>query len=123
MGLGGLALWLGLLAVPAAAPVAFVAVSDALEGQTARLSATTSTLALAFIVIGSAVRSNTVAGAATPPLVMWALVAALFAYSAPAFAWMLEPVQVSRTKPQRRRRRPRPVVEIDSVEEVFERAA
>jgi hypothetical protein len=124
MGLGGLALWLGLLAVPAAATVAFVAVSDALEGQSARFLATTSSVALAFIVIGSAVRSNTVAGAAAPPFVTFALVAALLAYAVPAFAWVLEPVKVTRTKPERRRRRPRPAVELDlEPVEVFERAA
>jgi len=122
LGLGGLALWLGLLAVPAAAAVAFVAISDLLEGKTTFLFAATSTLALAFVVIGCAVRSNAVAGTAAPPLATWALVAALLAYSVPAVVWMLEPVKVTRTKPERRRRRPRPAVELEPVE-VFERAA
>jgi len=121
--LGGLALWLGLLAVPPAATVAFIAISDALEGRPALLVATTSTGALAFVVIGSAVRSNAAVGATTPPLATWALVAALIAYSVPAFAWMLEPVKVTRTRPEPRRRRSRPVVEIEPAEEIFERAA
>ena len=125
MGLGGLALWLGLLAVPAAAAVAFVAISDLLEGTTSRLLAVTSTLALAFIVIGCAVRSNAAAGTATPPFATWALVVALLAYSVPAVAWMLEPVKVTRTKPEPRRRRRRPAVELESLEpvELFDRAA
>lgn len=125
MGLGGLALWLGLFAVPAAAAVSFVAISDLLEGTTSGLLAATSTFALAFIVIGCAVRSNAAAGTAAPPFATWALVLALLAYSAPVLAWMLEPVKVTRTKPERRRRRPRPAVELEPLEpvEVFERAA
>jgi hypothetical protein len=122
-GLGGLALWLGLLAVPAAAALSFVAISDLLEGTTSRLNATTSTIALTFIVVGCAVRSNAAAGTAAPPFATWALVAALLAYTVPVFAWMLEPVKVTRTKPERRRRRrPRPAVELEPVE-IFERAA
>ena len=123
MGLGGLALWLGLLAVPAAAAVSFVAISDLLEGKTSSLNAVTSTFALAFIVVGSAVRSNAAAGTSAPPFVTWALVVALLAYSVPAVVWMFEPVKVTRTKPERRRR-PRPVVELElEPVEVFERAA
>jgi len=118
--LGGLALWLGLFAIPGAAAAAFVAVSDRLEGKTRLVYAVTSSLALAFVVLGSAVRSNAAVGAAAPPLASWALLAALFAYAVPTVAWMLEPVKVTRTKPERRRRRPRPVVE---QAEVFERAA
>ena len=122
MSLGGLALWLGLLAVPVAAAVAFVAVSDLLEGRGAGIYATTSSLALALIVIGCAVRSNTVEGTAPGPFATWALVAALVAYSVPAFAWVLETMKVKRTKPKRRRRRRRPAVQPESVE-AFDRAA
>ncbi len=122
VGLGGLALWLGLLAVPVAAAASFVAVSDVLEGRPGLLAAVTSSLALCFIVLGCAVRSNAVAGTGAPPLATWALFAALLAYSVPAFAWVLEPVKVTRTKPQRRRRRPRPAVELEPVE-ALERAA
>ena len=120
VGLGGLALWLGLLAVPVAAAASFVAVSDVLEGRPGLLAAVTSSLALVFIVLGCAVRSNAVAGTAAPPLATWALFAALLAYSVPAFAWVLEPVKVTRTKSERRRRRP--AVELEPVE-VLERAA
>ena len=80
----------------------------------------TSSLALAFIVLGCAVRSNAAAGTAAPPFATWALFAALLAYSVPAVAWMLEPVKVTRTKPERRRRRPRPVVD---AAEILEEAA
>ncbi len=119
-GLGELALWLGLFAVPAAAAAAFVAVSDMLEGRAALLSVVTNGLALAFIVLECAVRSNAVAGAGVPRLATWALFGALFAYSVPAVAWVLEPVKVTRTRPERRWRRP--AVDRDPAE-VFERAA
>ena len=122
VGLGGVSLWLGLLAVPTAAAASFIAVSDVLEGRPALLCAVTSSLALAFIVLGCAVRSNAAIGAAAPPLATRALFAALLAYSVPVFAWVLEPVKVTRTKPERRRR-PRRAVELEPVEEVFERAA
>jgi hypothetical protein len=123
LGLGGLALWLGFLAIPAAAAAAFVSVSDLLEGNTRRVYAVTNALALAFIVLESAVRSNAAVGAGAPRLATWALLAALLAYSVPTVAWMLEPMKVTRTKPERRRRRPRPVVEELEPVEVFERAA
>jgi hypothetical protein len=104
-GLGGLALWLGLLTVPAAAAAAFVAVSDALEGRPARLRAATSGVALALVVIASAARSNAPTGAAPSPLATWALVFALLAWVAPLVVWVLEPVRMPvRTRPQRRLR-------------------
>jgi hypothetical protein len=115
-------LWLGLFAIPAAAVVAFVAVSDLLEGKSGSVHAVTNSLALAFIVLGCAVRSNAAAGTAAPPFATWALFAALLSYSVPAFAWMLDPVKVTRTKPERRRRRPRPAVELEPVD-VLDRAA
>ena len=117
-GLGGLALWLGLAAIPAAAAAAFVAISDALEGRPARICAVTNSLALAFIVLECAVRSNAVAGTAAPPLATWALFAALLAYTAPLVAWVFEPVKMTR-RPRTERRRRRPV----EVEEVLSRAA
>lgn len=126
-GFGGLALWLGLLAVPAAAATAFVAVSDKLEGKPVLLTATSSSLALCFIVLECAVRSNTIAGTATPPLASWALVGALLAYSAPVFAFLLEPLKIERKRPERRRRRRSVAVELEppalTPGEIFERAA
>ncbi len=105
VGLGGLALWLGLLAVPAAAAVAFVAVSDTLEGRPALLRAVTSGLALALVILASAARENAPTGAAPSPVAAWALLLALFAYGVPLVVWVFEPVRVpSRTRPQRRLR-------------------
>jgi hypothetical protein len=94
VGLGGLALWLGLAAVPAAAAVAFTAVGDALEGRPALLRAVTSGLALGLVVLGSAVRENAPAAASgAPSLATYALVGALLAYAVPAVAWVFEPVR------------------------------
>jgi hypothetical protein len=106
VGLGGLALWLGLAAVPAAAAVAFVAVGDAMEGRPVLLRAVTSGLALALVVLGSAVRENAPAAATAPSLSTYALVGALLAYAVPAVAWVLEPVRVPARRQQRLRRRP-----------------
>jgi hypothetical protein len=117
-GLGGLALWLGLLTVPAAAAAAFVAASDALEGKPARLCAVTSGLALGLVVLASAVRDNAVAGAAVSPLATWGLALALLAYAVPAVVWVLEPVGVPR-RTQRPQRRLRPA----EVDELLSRAA
>jgi hypothetical protein len=104
-GLGGLALWLGLLVVPAAAAAAFVAVSDTLEGRPALLRAVTGGVALALVVLASAVRESAATGAGVSPLATWALVLALLAYGIPFLAWMLEPMRMPRrTRPQRRLR-------------------
>ncbi|HEU5477988.1 MAG TPA: hypothetical protein VFU64_09235 [Gaiellaceae bacterium] len=112
-GLGGLALWLGLLAVPAAAAVTFVAASDALEGRPALLRAVTSGVALALVVLASAARGNAPTGAATAPLTTWALMLALLAYAVPFVVWVLEPVRVpSGKRSQRRRLRPAEVDEL-----------
>lgn len=120
--LRGLALWLGLLAVPAAAAAAFVAISDVLEGKRARVVGIANASALGFIVLECAVRSNAAVGAGVPPLATWALLAALLSYAAPTVAWVFEPVKATRTRPERRRR-PRPVVELEAVPEIVERAA
>jgi len=105
VGLGGLAVWLGLLAVPAAAAVAFVAVSDTLEGRPALLRAVTTGVALALVVLASAARENAPTGGQTSPLATWALVLALLAYGIPLVAWVLQPVRLpSGTRPQRRLR-------------------
>jgi len=111
-GLGGLALWVGLLAVPAAAAAAFVAVSDALEGRPERLRAVTSGVALGLVVLASAARENAPVGASASPLATWPLVLALLAYGVPLVAWVLEPMRVPRTQPQRRRLRPAEVDEL-----------
>ena len=116
-GLGRLALWLGLLAVPTAAAAAFVAVSDVLESRPSLLRAVTSGTAVALLVLASAVRENTATGARVSHLATWALVAAVSAYAVPAVAWVLEPVRVPRRTRPRRRLRP------SEVEELLSRAA
>jgi len=111
-GLGGPALWIGLLAVPAAAAAVFVAVSDALEGSPARLRAVTSGVALALVVLASAARENAPTGAAPSPLATWALVLALLAYGIPLVVWVLEPVRLTERRRPRRRLRPAEVDEL-----------
>jgi hypothetical protein len=104
-GLGGLALWLGLLAVPAAAAAAFVAISDTLEGRPALLRALTGCFALLLLVLASAARGNAPTGGAVSPLAPGALVLALLAYGIPFVVWVLEPMRVpQRTDRQRRLR-------------------
>ena len=113
LGLGGLALWLGLLAVPAAAAVAFVAVSDALEGRPALLRTMTSGVALLLVVLASAARANAPTGGAAAPLATWGLVLALLAYGIPLVAWVLVPARVpQRTSRPQRRLRPAEVDEL-----------
>jgi hypothetical protein len=103
-GLGGLAVWLGLVVVPVAAAAAFVAISDTLEGRPALLSAVTSGVALVLVVVASAARQNTPTGTAASPLATWGLVLALLAYAVPLVAWVLEPMRVPRrTRPLRLR--------------------
>jgi hypothetical protein len=110
--LDGLALWLGLLAVPAAAAAAFIAVSDTLEGRPALLQSVTSGVALALVVLASAARENAPTGAAASPLATWALLIALLAYAVPFVAWVLEPVRVPQRARSRRRLRPAEVDEL-----------
>ena len=118
LGLRGLALWLGLLAVPVAAAAAFVAVSEVLEGRPALLRAVTSGLALALVVVASAVRENAATGKAPSPLATWALLLSLLAYAVPAVLWVLAPLRISR-QPQPHRRRLRRA----EVDELLSRAA
>ena len=118
VGLGGLALWLGLLTVPAAAAAAFVAVSDALEGRPTLLSALTSGLALVLVVVASAARANAPTGGNVAPLATWGLLLALLVYGVPLVGWVLEPMRVPRrTARQQRRLRP------TEVDELLSRAA
>jgi hypothetical protein len=103
-GLLGLALWLGLLVVPAAAAAAFVAISDTLEGRPTLLCAVTSGIALVLTVVASAARENAPTGGAASPLATWGLVLAVLAYTVPLVVWVLEPMRVPRrTHPQRLR--------------------
>ena len=109
-GVHRLAFWLVLLAIPAAAAAAFVGAGDVLEGKAAWLRGTTAGLALALLVLGSAVRENAPRGGHVPVLAVTSVVAALVVYALPALFWVLEPV-VPRPAPRRRPARVRPVTE------------
>ena len=111
-GFGELALWLGLLTVPAAAAAAFVAISDTLEARPALLRAVTGSVALVLVVLASAARQNAPAGVGASPLATWALVLALLAYGIPFVVWMLEPMRVPQRTRLQRRLRPAEVDEL-----------
>jgi hypothetical protein len=101
-GLHGLALWLVLLALPVAAAIACVGLSDALAGR-GWLLGSTATLAVLLLVLGSTVRESAVQGAAVPTLAITAVVGALVLYAVPALAWLLEPLRPRpRARTQRR---------------------
>lgn len=92
VGLHGMALWLVLLALPAAAASSFVGASDALAGEGA-LRGVTASLALVLLVLGSAVREGAPRGGAVPALAISAVVAALVCYAVPGIVWLLEPLR------------------------------
>jgi hypothetical protein len=96
-GVHGLALWLVLLVLPAAAGAAFVDLGDVLGGDGRWLRASTSTFALVLLVVGSAVRESAPRGASVPVLAVSTVVMALLCYAVPAFAWVLEPLKSVRT--------------------------
>lgn len=102
-GAHGLASWLVLLALPAAAAAAFVAISDALAGTAHRLPAVTGSLALVLLVLGSAVRQAAPRGH-VPALAVSTIVIALAWYALPAVVWLLsEPLRSVRTAAPRPR--------------------
>ena len=111
-GLPGIALWIGLLTVPAAAAASFVAVSDVLDGRPSRLRAVSNGLALALVVVASAARSNAPSGGPASPLATWGLLLALVAYTVPLVAWVIQPARVPREARSRRRLRPAEVDEL-----------
>jgi hypothetical protein len=97
-GIHGLAFWLVLLALPAAAASSFVGISDALAGHARLLPALTSSLALALLVVGSAVRESAPRGGHVPALAVSTIVLALICYALPGVAWLLaEPLRSLRT--------------------------
>ena len=95
-GVHGLAFWLVLLALPAAAASAFVGVSDALAGM-GTLRGVTAALALVLLVLGSAAREGAPRGASVPALAVSSVVLALACYGIPALVWLLEPLRPVRT--------------------------
>jgi hypothetical protein len=95
-GIHGLAFWLVLFALPAAAAASFVGVSDGLAGMGA-LRGVTASLALVLLVLGSAAREGAPRGASVPALAVSSVVLALVCYGIPALVWLLEPLRPVRT--------------------------
>jgi hypothetical protein len=96
-GVHGLAYWLVLLSLPAAAAAAFVGVSDGLEGL-GWLRGLSASFALVLLVLGSAAREGAPRGASVPTLAVSAGVMALICYALPALAWLFsEPLRSLRT--------------------------
>jgi hypothetical protein len=91
-GLHRLAYYLVLLAVIGAAAAAFVGVGDLLGGTGSLLRAATTGVALAFLVLGSAVRASATVGGHVPALAVSTVVAAVLAYSLPLLGWLFQPL-------------------------------
>lgn len=91
-GLHHLAFYLALLAVVGAAAAAFVGVGDYLEGSGGLVRAGTTGLALALLVLGSAVRASAAVGGHVPAVSVSAVVAAALLYAFPALGWFLAPL-------------------------------
>jgi len=91
-GIHRLGFWLLLLAIPAAAGAAFVGVGDVLEGKSAWLRGISTTLALALLLLGSAVREGAPLGSGVPVLAISAALGAALLYTLPALFWVLEPL-------------------------------
>jgi hypothetical protein len=95
-GLHGLAGWVVLIALPCAAAVAFLGISDLLEGK-GRLAGVSSSIAAALLVLASTVRDHAPVGAHVPTLAVTALVAAVIVYAIPTVFWVLEPLRAPRS--------------------------
>ena len=91
-GLHRAAFYLALLAVIAAAAAAFVGVGGYLEGSGSLVRAVTTGLALALLVLGSAVRASAAVGGHVPAVSVSTVVAAVFLYVLPVLGWFLAPV-------------------------------
>lgn len=102
-GVHGLAFWLVLAALPAAAALSFSGIGASLAGEGGWLRANTATIALVLIVLGSAVRESAPQGSAVPALAVSTLVAALVCYALPGVLWLLEPLRSLRTAAPRPR--------------------
>ena len=91
-GLHRVAFYLALLAVVGAAAAAFAGVGDFLEGSGGLVRAVTTGLALALLVLGSAVRASAAVGGHVPAISVSAAVAAVLLYGLPALGWFLAPL-------------------------------
>jgi hypothetical protein len=100
-GLHRLAFYLVLLAVVGAAAAAFTYVGAYIEGTGGVVRAATTGLALALLVLGSAVRANAPVGAHVPAVAVTAVVAAALLYALPVLAWFLAPLAPKPARPVR----------------------
>lgn len=91
-GVHRLGFWLVLLAIPAAAGAAFTGVGDVLDGKSAWIRGVTTVLALALLLLGSAVREGAPVGNSVPALALSAALGAVLLYALPALFWVLEPL-------------------------------
>jgi hypothetical protein len=91
-GLHRIATYLVLLAVVGAAAAAFVGVGEWIEGKGGLVRAGSSTLALALLLLGSAVRTAAPTGSHVPALALSTLVLAALVYVLPLAAWLIEPI-------------------------------
>lgn len=94
-GLHHIAFYLVLLAVVGAAAAAFVGVGDLLEGTGGLVRAGTTGVALALLVLGSAVRANAAVGGHVPTLAGSSVVAAVLVYALPLVGWFFQPLAPS----------------------------
>jgi hypothetical protein len=94
-GLHHIAFYLVLLAVVGAAAAAFVGVGELLEGTGGLVRAVTTSLSLALLVLGSAVRANAAVGGHVPALAVSAVVAAALVYSLPGLGWFFQPLRTA----------------------------
>jgi hypothetical protein len=94
------AFYLALLAVVGAAAAAFDAVSRYLEGAGGPARAATTPLALALLVLGSAVRASAAVGGHVPAVAISAAVAAMLLYISPALGWFLAPLAPKPSAPR-----------------------
>jgi hypothetical protein len=104
-GLHRLAFYVVLLTIVGAAAAVFVSAGSALEGNGSWLRAASPCLALALLVLGSAVRANAAAGGHVPTLAVSSVVLAVLVYVAPVLGWLVQPVSV-RPRPVRVRAEP-----------------
>src|SRR5712691_620396 len=91
-GLHHVAFYLALLAIIGGAAAAFDAVSRYLEGTGGLVRAATTGLALALLVLGSAVRESAAVGGHVPAVSISAAIAAMLLYASPLLGWFLAPL-------------------------------
>jgi hypothetical protein len=99
-GLDRLSFYLVLLAVVGAAAAAFACIGDALAAKGSWAAGVSAGVALALLLLGSAVRASAAVGAGVPAVAVSTLAAAVLLYTLPVWAWLLAPL-VPRPRPVR----------------------